>query len=1162
MSDYKILELDFRQEKQENVVTDDVKLDDNTLDYIVPDYRPFFSASVEITDAAGQLRKEGTDYELVELITPLTLKTGKDVRAFIRIKNTDLYAKSPLKVKYHSLGINHFPKAMVAQTGSSSSGGNSNEIDYETQILGKPTTFPFKPHKHDVEKEIAGWDDINNLIIESLNYRRNHILEKYQELKGIADATWSATDEIAIALRNEIALHDRDYNNPHHTVKGDLELGNVDNFGTATTNDELLGVSNKFSTPLGAEKAINNTLVDTNEYHHTGRVPLSYYGTDVYIPPPIEGDFKGLGSNADTGAFCIEDNGDLVMLTNASDGKNNGLFFYIIKNYLDPNTDFKYTNYPYQQNNVDYRKLNAIVNGSGKDILLVGNRSSTDWYITLTNGTFNPERHNLLKCTFDTQPTGMWEPYANNETRPWFDNSTVFIAGGKAWLFYFNHRVYNNNLRMSKELYIYSIDLSLLSGSSPVVWKLETITSYQDPFGTTKVNGKPLMMSDVTQDANGYYNKNWANYTLPLISTYHWVAPGVIVADYDDTSNKKLMFIELETQSYYYLNGVIKEHHPCFQFVFVFDPDAKTFLLHPKSGKNYTCNLTNTALNPPAMQPSTTRKWTYCGGGYRSSICWLEGAIVKLENEGWLKSLQTPTDPLTLFLNPFDAAAITPKIYKQATKHYPTVFPPGAVQSSYSEEGEYFGIWVLGTSFRSMYFRKSTNDFETRTDMTWDGSPVVIRMPTNEDFLINGDPNIARIAVTGDAKALNSVSSKLGWTGFSAWDEQGAFGKFSTWPVQTNAANVVLPLSVSMDTSTPGIATPIVNKTITYPKTMMTKLKSTLTAGVGTIAYNGFSVHDFTGNPFTDAWSVAFLFYTKPGYAGIYSRFCFYTPTYTSDANGNATVTGVTVKYTSAEVVNSQDRFPSGSTFSYVGGTELYPVIEMYYDKTNEKHAYIMYPGVHLNPTSTSLGTPFKAQPRVKAVRIKSDNTVAIEENTVRPAWYNDDQFYTCMPKVGRLTVYGKDVINIMSRTGTVADQGGVRYIMSHSYPAENWFIYFTDEIKVTIEGGSYMLYSGTVNLYDIDSDPVNKTFYVYVKLRGDKASYVITENKLYTSNKLLFVAEIVTGEKGITGITRHQPMMIGDLTISLERRGGAIPAISGTLDQTTQIVWSRTQDK
>lgn len=1169
MSDFKILSFDPRGDNADNLLTEQVVLDDTTLDYIKPDYTPFYSSTVVITDKDGQVRNEGTDYVLEGLVVPLVKTSGKDVKAYIRIVNTELYAKSPLSIRYHSCGINHFPKSMVANT-STGSEGNSLPIDWNTQVLGKPSSYPFKPHIHNVETEIAAWTDLADEIEEIYQYRKNHILSKYQELKGLSDAVWTATDLTAKQLRDNVMNHDRDLDNPHDVDAADVLLGNVDNFATATANDELLGSADKFSTPLGAQSVLNNSLQTTDGYHHIGRLPLSYYGTDFYIPPPIEGDFKGMWTNCETAGFCLEDNGTLMMLANASDGKHNGLFYTTIENWDSPNPKVRYTGYPYQWGNLDYRKLNAIVEGSGKDVMIVGNRVSQDWYITLTKGTFDPAKHNLHKISFDTTPPGMWDNYVVNERFPWFDISKVFVAGNYVWLMYLNHQYFSNELRMAKDLYFYRIPLSAFDTDGPLVFQAVTLTSAHNVFGTLFSNVKPLRMTDPVKKSNGYYNNSWCRTSLDLTSSFQWIKSVIIPTDYDTTSNKKLIYLETRMHDYYYNGSVYSFYSPALQFIYIFDPDNNTFLLHPDSGRNYLIDLGNTSNNPQRVEGRMGNgdDWVNIGRNQRPSICAMNGYILKSQINQTYTTFKLKTDLLSWFKDPYSGATGGTNALTYVKKSYPMVEPPGAVQSSYFDGAEIYGVYGPNPSGPTnvatkmgLYLRTGLGDYANHPEMRWDNTNLMIRLPSNQDFKIAGGGNYARCSVTGDAAALTAAGTTIGWTGFSVYEDRGVFDKFTNWPAQPSN-QVVLPGNITWDTSVPGVATAQVNSTVNYPTTIINQIKAVLTNGIGATKYSSFTLYDFTYSPFADVYSVATLFYTKPGSAGLWTRFILFKPTVTTSGTVK-TVTGYSVLYNSGEVVNDGPRFFANIDMSYFRGYDTYPIVEVYVNRTTGIHYYNIYPGVCFYPSGSTgaYAVSYIVQSRIQLQRATSNNAITVTENTTRPTWYNDEYYVTVVPKVGRVTVYGIDVLTEMANTGSITTVNGTRYVTAHTYPADNWYVYFTNAINVTIEGGSYLMPTGSISLYDIVSNPVDKTFYVYIRLNGTKAEYFVTTKKLYVSSKMLFVATITTNDKGISSIDLLQPMMVGDLVLSNVRRGQAIPVVDGSLGQEATVVWKRSQD-
>ena len=195
-----ILDLDLKCENSANVMTDSFTFKDNDYDYIRPDYTPFFKDGFSITDVNGQILTEGTDFEFAVLIPKLVLDTGKDVYGYIKVLDSTLPTRTPLTIVYHSLGINHPTRAMLDAYPADGI-ENTTTIDYQTQILGLPDSFPALPHGHDLETELAGWDELTNRASGFVNYKENRSLGNYQDFLNSNTGFWANINLITQAMR-------------------------------------------------------------------------------------------------------------------------------------------------------------------------------------------------------------------------------------------------------------------------------------------------------------------------------------------------------------------------------------------------------------------------------------------------------------------------------------------------------------------------------------------------------------------------------------------------------------------------------------------------------------------------------------------------------------------------------------------------------------------------------------------------------------------------------------------------------------------------------------------------------------------------------------------------------------------------------------------------
>ena len=141
-----------------------------------------------------------------------------------------------------------------------------------------------------------GFGDLIILFKQARGAVNAHGLDIYQALNKIRDACYNDLNEIYQNRWNQMFGHIKNIQNPHGIVKADLDLGEHPHYATATFQEDLEGIRNDvISTPKGVRAALENYDVNTDGYIRQGSLPFSYYGTGIYIPPPISGSFEGIG---------------------------------------------------------------------------------------------------------------------------------------------------------------------------------------------------------------------------------------------------------------------------------------------------------------------------------------------------------------------------------------------------------------------------------------------------------------------------------------------------------------------------------------------------------------------------------------------------------------------------------------------------------------------------------------------------------------------------------------------------------------------------------------------------------------------------------------------------------------------------------------------------
>lgn len=134
------------------------------------------------------------------------------------------------------------------------------------------------------------------------------------------------------------------------------------------------------------------------------------------------------------------------------------------------------------------------------------------------------------------------------------------------------------------------------------------------------------------------------------------------------------------------------------------------------------------------------------------------------------------------------------------------------------------------------------------------------------------------------------------------------------------------------------------------------------------------------------------------------------------------------------------------------------------------------------------------------------------------------------------------------ARTMPVARPGGGvdYYATLTSYPETGWAVFFLEDVAVMVQGTMYRTATGTVDLRDIDTDPRNKVFYVYITIEDTVAKYIFSTVKVRKGSAVMLVAIITTNERQILTLERRTPFVVADYELGFVRDGGVIPISAG----------------
>lgn len=593
MKDIEIINIDYTGKDPKYQCTDTRNMEDISIPFIVLDYAPFYTRNCVVKGDGNPLIK-GKDYYFEDHLTNLQELTGRTVCCTIRLSTEACNTYKKITVDYQKVGDPVIPRSFLFDA-LEKIVDSDNKIDWNEQVHGKPDTYYPAYHKHDISsvEEMVGFGDIIILLKQAQGQVVKHGLDIYNSLNKIRDVCYEELDNIYKLKWKKMFGHITNVNNPHKVNKEDIGLGKHPNYDTATVEEDIEGIRDDvISTPRGVSKALENYDVDSDGYIKQGSLPFSYYGTGIYIPPPISGSFEGLGTNNASSAFCLEPNGWVVCLCRGFDTKVKNLYFYYNKDIKKNPNDFIFSGkqYNHPRLTADNVNVNHVVGGSNGLVLCIGDIETKKYYITLGNGTLDPNSHDLK--LIDTSVFN--DPIEGNVFDPY--RSAVMLIGDWVYFIAQTNKWPKNKPDSEKwcpDMANYRMRIFYRIPKSDLTDKSKTTVQ----FVKQKMN---------YQDCNGnwHYNQNTVDFFVDVIGTrsngerylqslgFDWDVsfPRIYPSPYhcqwvykEDPSNKNLAIVRMlhGVQFYYWgVRSVGTNKH--FALPLYFDTSNNTISLDPR----------------------------------------------------------------------------------------------------------------------------------------------------------------------------------------------------------------------------------------------------------------------------------------------------------------------------------------------------------------------------------------------------------------------------------------------------------------------------------------------------------------------------------------------------------------------------------------------------
>ena len=296
-----------------------IKLTDKTLPFIVPNRPPFYAEGIIVRNQNGVITNVGwkPSGEL-----PIGIEyTGKQVVQFLELDDNFLNNNSEITITYQALCMDGHGRQELKAKYDKILHDRGLPIDWKSQVGGKPDTYPFYRHLHENSTEIRGWEEIIyycRLLVGTWRIDNPNIVPIEEAVRLMK--------EQQLEEKTNLYLHDGLIGNQHGVSPEELGVDKIDNYPLASVEDDINGIRNDaFSTPAGAVAAVQRANVNVSKLMESDGFPISLYGRSGFVQPSVSTGMSVLGSKYPSSAMCLEDNGDIVLLSNRCDGSINRL---------------------------------------------------------------------------------------------------------------------------------------------------------------------------------------------------------------------------------------------------------------------------------------------------------------------------------------------------------------------------------------------------------------------------------------------------------------------------------------------------------------------------------------------------------------------------------------------------------------------------------------------------------------------------------------------------------------------------------------------------------------------------------------------------------------------------------------------------------------------
>lgn len=1133
---------------------------------IVPRHSPFFVDSLKLYFPNGQPMVPNKHFRVFSLMSRITDLCGHQVSCTIELMDENI---TDGLIDYDVVGEFSLFDTTLANMVTNAS--NDDRPVYWEHISNKPVVFPPTLHGHSLLYDVVAFMDLIeffDLLSATIEEQGSSILQV--KLRHALTMLNHYMAEYKAMLLAFLERHERAYNE-HGLTAEQVNLEKVDNFATATTLEELRSSRTDLHLTVKGLRTLIGAGGGSGEgdFLPEGKLPISQFGNRYSYPPLIQGRYEAMGGKLETAGIVEEKDGALTFLWNRFDGRTRGLYYSSVQR-PGPMGKLDYTGYPYKHARfaTDNNAPDLIAQGSGGEVLLIADSFKEVFYVGLTYGTLNPDKHKLSIINMSAV-----QAITGGKLTDYMQHLHVALLGDWIYIFLAKSGTAGGSHDM-RYRYLFRVS-ALTVATQAAVTAARVNTTYVDGDGV-QVNAG-VMWRWCTPTGSGEKFSKW----------YHTFTNSALDIQCFGACNGQLTFVTpMPDQPGKFLVKFVTEfwvaHLPTgkvrrlvLDMTNIYDPATLVMTLVHKTPK-LTVDLTDDTVkypvipreffnvnhNPGALITKTGElvMASSSGNSYPRNAGIFSSELITSRAQVMASNLGVTMDQLDRRWV-YDERIIQP----QVSGSNPKAFMLG-------NGGDFF-VATNRSGGASLFYNNAPGGLRQRPEVVNLAFPAIRSRPPSIDVReVDLPPVVGGFTITFPSNYLAGFGLDVADHRFCVSVQKQHLDQFtwpSGWPRGTDPDDVVMVDDHTRTVNANGKIAITPTATLTYPAAIVRQLKQLVAnpAGMAASPKVFVTICDPSILNTKYGWLPVLVLVTyMDGPVTRRQTLLSIQPIYT--AGPNRVVTGFSLLNASHGSYQTLQREMSDWN-AYMGGmdptTGLMPMRAGYYLHDDTQNGFNKF-NLYFDSGVISKGAKEGESGGSVNVSYVNRNTRLWDGLVMNYPWRTAPFECIVLPDNGvdlTLGAAGAGFANaVFKDTRSVATPATMYNQLGPVYPYSTWVLNIPQVQQVVFNGKFYNVLGGSYDLRDYAVSPTNRTFYLYVKLdSNNRAVYDLSLEKRAETPFHLWVAKVMTDANGITSVESFELTTIDGHRVSETKRGGAIPAVSGSYATEGKLPWIRSNE-